>query len=42
LAEHLIAEGYRGMKIWPFDFAAEASNGTDISVADLKTALEPF
>ncbi len=42
LAESLIAEGYTGMKIWPFDFAAEASNGTDISVPDLKRALEPF
>ena len=30
------------MKIWPFDVAAEASNGTRISVADLDKALEPF
>jgi L-alanine-DL-glutamate epimerase-like enolase superfamily enzyme len=42
LAESLLAEGYRGMKIWPFDFAAEASNGTDISTADLRKAIEPF
>jgi galactonate dehydratase len=42
LAESLIAEGYTGMKIWPFDFAAEASNGTDISTVDLRRALEPF
>ena len=42
LAESLIAEGYTGMKIWPFDFAAEASNGTDISIIDLRRALEPF
>lgn len=42
LAESLLSEGYTGMKIWPFDFAAEASNGTDISVADLKKAIEPF
>ncbi len=42
LAESLISEGYTGMKIWPFDFAAEASNGTDISPADLKKAIEPF
>jgi galactonate dehydratase len=42
LAESLIAEGYTGMKIWPFDFAAEASNGTDISSTDLRRALEPF
>jgi galactonate dehydratase len=42
LAESLIAEGYTGMKIWPFDFAAEASNGTDIPTVDLRRALEPF
>jgi L-alanine-DL-glutamate epimerase-like enolase superfamily enzyme len=30
------------MKIWPFDFAAEASNGTDISPDELRKALEPF
>jgi galactonate dehydratase len=42
LAESLLAEGYRGMKIWPFDFAADASGGNDISVAELKKALEPF
>jgi len=42
LAESLLAEGYTGMKIWPFDFAAEASNGTDISAVDLRRALEPF
>ncbi|MFO0995428.1 MAG: mandelate racemase/muconate lactonizing enzyme family protein [Alphaproteobacteria bacterium] len=42
LAESLLSEGYTGMKIWPFDFAAEATNGTDISTSDLKKALEPF
>jgi galactonate dehydratase len=42
LAESLISEGYRGMKIWPFDPYAEGSNGTDISAADLKKALSPF
>jgi hypothetical protein len=31
LAESLIAEGYTGMKIWPFDHAAEAAAGNDIS-----------
>ena len=30
LAKSLLAEGIRGMKIWPFDIAAEASNGTRI------------
>lgn len=42
LAENLLAEGYRGMKIWPFDFAAEASGGTDIGAAELKRCLAPF
>ena len=42
LAKSLLAEGIRGMKIWPFDIAAEASNGTRISGADLEKALEPF
>lgn len=42
LAESLLDMGIRGMKIWPFDEAAEASNGTDISGADLKRALQPF
>ncbi len=42
LAHSLLEMGINGMKIWPFDFAAEASNGQYISSADLKTALEPF
>ena len=42
LAESLLAEGYTGMKIWPFDHAAEATGGNDISAADLKQAMEPF
>lgn len=42
LAESLIAEGYQGMKIWPFDPYAEASNGTHISADELKVALGPF
>jgi L-alanine-DL-glutamate epimerase-like enolase superfamily enzyme len=42
LAESLLEMGITGMKIWPFDEAAEASNGTDISKADLKKALRPF
>ena len=42
LAESLLEMGIRGMKIWPFDFAAEASGGTYISNADLKKAIEPF
>lgn len=42
LARSLLSEGIRAMKIWPFDIAAEASNGTRISPADLDLALVPF
>ena len=39
LAKELYDEGLRGMKIWPFDRAAEASAGTRIRPADLTAAL---
>ena len=42
LAEELLAEGITAMKIWPFDGAAEKTNGLYISAEDLKTALVPF
>ncbi len=42
LARSLLSEGIRAMKIWPFDIAAEASNGTRIVQGDLARALEPF
>ena len=42
LAESLLSEGITGMKIWPFDPAAEKSHGQYISNADLDLALEPF
>lgn len=42
LALSLQAQGITGMKIWPFDPYAEASNGQDISTRDLNRALEPF
>jgi len=42
LAESLLAQGITAMKIWPFDSAAEASNGQAISTAELDSALEPF
>lgn len=42
VAESLLEMGITGMKIWPFDFAAETSGGTHITVEELKTALEPF
>lgn len=42
LAHSLLEQGITGMKIWPFDIAAERSHGLDITPAELKTALEPF
>jgi L-alanine-DL-glutamate epimerase-like enolase superfamily enzyme len=42
LAESLLAMGIRAMKIWPFDFAAEASQGQAITTEDLKRGLAPF
>ncbi len=42
LARSLYDEGFRAMKIWPFDPAAEASEGRFISGEDMEIALEPF
>jgi galactonate dehydratase len=42
LAQSLLEEGYRAMKIWPFDVFAAATGGQTISLADLKKGLEPF
>jgi L-alanine-DL-glutamate epimerase-like enolase superfamily enzyme len=42
LAHSLLEQGITGMKIWPFDIAAERTAGWDISPAELDTALEPF
>jgi galactonate dehydratase len=42
LAQDLLAEGITAMKIWPFDLAAEANDGIDISNAELSQALKPF
>jgi L-alanine-DL-glutamate epimerase-like enolase superfamily enzyme len=42
LAADLIEEGITAMKIWPFDIAAEKTNGQYIAREDLRTALEPF
>lgn len=42
LAQDLIAEGYRGMKIWPFDPFCLESRGHYISPEDLKKGCEPF
>lgn len=42
LAEDLLSEGITAMKIWPFDAAAEKTQGASINAEDLKLALEPF
>ena len=42
VAESLLAQGITGMKIWPFDMAAEASHGAAITPAQLADAVEPF
>lgn len=42
LAESLLAEGITAMKIWPFDRAAEAQGGFEITPKELRAALEPF
>lgn len=42
VAHSLLEQGITGMKIWPFDIAAERTAGMDITAAELKTALEPF
>ena len=42
LARELLDEGITAMKIWPFDRAAEASDGQDIDAAALRRALEPL
>lgn len=42
LAQSLLDEGYKAMKIWPFDIYAPASNGHLISLPQLEKGLEPF
>jgi len=42
LAQSLLEQGITGMKIWPFDPHAEASDGLYISGPDLELALQPF
>lgn len=42
LAQSLLEEGITAMKIWPFDTAAEANEGSHISAEELKLALSPF
>jgi len=42
LAQSLLEMGISGMKIWPFDFAAERWQGTHITKEEMQQALEPF
>ena len=42
LAHSLLEQGITGMKIWPFDPYAEASDGQYLAGPDLERALEPF
>ncbi|MDB5744410.1 MAG: dehydratase [Polaromonas sp.] len=42
VAQSLLSEGVTAMKIWPFDPAAEKSQGQYISSEDLDAALAPF
>ena len=42
LAKSLLAEGYKAMKIWPFDIYVPASGGNLITLADLEKGLRPF
>ncbi len=42
LARNLKEMGIDGMKIWPFDYAAEESGGHYLSPTQLEKAVEPF
>lgn len=42
LAQSLLSEGFRAMKIWPFDQFVPKTNGQSISLEDLDKGLEPF
>lgn len=42
LAKSLVSEGYKVMKIWPFDPFAVKTQGTWISDEDLDAGLKPF
>lgn len=42
LAKSLLSEGYKAMKIWPFDIYVPASGGNLITLADLDKGLQPF
>jgi L-alanine-DL-glutamate epimerase-like enolase superfamily enzyme len=42
LAYSLLEMGITAMKIWPFDYAAEATSGQWIGAEDMRRGLEPF
>jgi L-alanine-DL-glutamate epimerase-like enolase superfamily enzyme len=42
VAESLLDSGITAMKIWPFDPAAQQNEGTFITAAQMKAAIEPF
>jgi L-alanine-DL-glutamate epimerase-like enolase superfamily enzyme len=42
LAQSLLDEGVRAMKIWPFDGAALATGGRHIAAEDMKRAIAPI
>jgi L-alanine-DL-glutamate epimerase-like enolase superfamily enzyme len=42
LADSLLAMGFRGMKIWPFDEIADETGGTWIGPHQMDQGLEPF
>ena len=42
VAQSLLEEGITAMKIWPFDTAAEKTNGQDIDAEAMRQALRPF
>jgi galactonate dehydratase len=42
LAQELLSDGITAMKIWPFDVAANKTDGQYISSGDLKAALAPL
>ena len=42
LAKSLLSEGYKVMKIWPFDPFAAKTQGNWISAEDLEAGLKPF
>lgn len=42
LAEELVAEGFTGMKMWPFDRYAHRSGGLYLSAADIEAGMKPL